>query len=189
MVESLPIGTEQVIFVDLDGAIYPRSVFDDGSGVPQPGVVRLPTLRESLPLIGIEEMDDASFDQLIDLTLARTERMFRTLVSNGTNGDFDSTGVPGEYGVRILNSRDHADPGNNELVTRMLLGGSVTDIGIPTIGISSTIDIGNFSMDDIVIGVLDSVDGLITSIPISNTRSVLDATADAGARRTVPAGL
>ncbi len=55
VVESLPIGTQQFIFIDMDGAIYPRSVFDDGTGIPPPGIIRLPSLRESLPLIGIEE--------------------------------------------------------------------------------------------------------------------------------------
>lgn len=175
VIESAPIGTQQIVFLDLDGAVYANTVFNPT--LPAPGIVRIPSLREGLPLLGIQELDDVSYNQLIDQTLVEVEKQFQTLASNGSNGDYDSTGVAGEFGVTVLNSRDHVDPGNNPLVTRVILGGSIADAGIATIGISSTLDVGNFSMDDVVIGLLDSIVGGVTSVQIANTRSVLDASA------------
>ncbi len=178
-IESAPIGTRQILFVDFDGATYPRAVFDDGTGIPQPGVIRLPSLRESLPLLGIQAIDDASFNRLIDLTMAETIRMFEALGTLGTNGHFDTTGNPGDFGITVLNSRDHPDPGlTNPLVTRVILGGTVNDSEIQTIGISSTLDIGNFSMDDIVIGLLDGVLGVVGGVPIAPTSSIIDQMGD-----------
>lgn len=178
IIESYPIGARQKIFVDFDGGFYPRSVFSDGTGIPQPGFIRIPSLRESLPLLGIQQTDTAALNRIIDLSIAETKRMFGALGINGTNGDFDSTGNPGDFGVEILNSRDHPDPGFDPLVTRVILGGTVNDIEIPTVGISETIDIGNFSMDDIVIGALDSVLGIATTPPIAPTASIVDAMGD-----------
>ncbi|MGI9470071.1 MAG: Ig-like domain-containing protein [Rubripirellula sp.] len=177
VVESLPIGSQQILYVDLDGGFYPRSVFSDGTGLPQPGVVRIPGLRESLPLLGINQLDTGSYNRLIDLSIAETQRMFAEL-GNSTNGDYVNTGNPGDFGITILNSRDHADPGFNPLVTRVILGGTVDDIEIDTIGISETIDIGNFSMDDIVIGALDSVLDIATIPPIGPNASIVEAISD-----------
>ncbi len=178
-IESTPIGTQQVLYIDFDGGIYPTSVFDDGTGIPQPGIVRIPGLRETLPLLGIQPLNDAAYNRLIDLTVTETQRMFGALGVNGTNGDFVSTGNPGDFGITVLNSRDHPDPGTSDpLVTRILLGGTVADSGIATIGISSTLDTGNFSMDDIVIGLLDGVLGVVTSVPIAPTASIVDAMGD-----------
>ncbi len=180
IVEQFPVGTQQFIFLDFDGAVYPASIFTDGTGVPQPGIVRIPTLQESLPILGIEELDDAGLARLIDLTVAEVERQFDYLGDNGNAGDFDTTGRPGDYGVTILNSRDHADPGSNPLVTRVLVGGTAADAFQPggLYGISSTIDIGNFSMDDIVIAVLDQLAADSNAATVSPTASVLDAAAD-----------
>ena len=181
VVESLPIGTQQIVFVDFDGGIYPRTVFDQ-SIPPAQGRIIYPSLRESLPFLGIQEIDDASYNRLIDQTMAEVEAQFNTLSNtvNGNNGDYDLTGIPGEYGVTVLNSRDHADPGtNNPLVTRVLIGGSQADVEIGTIGLSSTIDIGNFSMDDIVFGLVDVIaPSILATTPLANTVSVLDAVAD-----------
>ena len=177
LAETLPIGSRQIIYIDLDGGFYPRSVFDS-SIPPAPGVVRIPGLRESLPLLGINQLDDASYNRIIDLTVAETQRMFGELGNRGTNGDYDRTGIPGDFGVTVLNSRDHVDPGFNPLVTRVILGGTTDDIEIDTIGISSTLDIGNFSMDDIVIGALDGVLDIVTTAPIGPNASIVEAIGD-----------
>ena len=175
--ESLPIGSQQILYVDMDGGFYPRSVFDS-SIPPAPGVVRIPGLRESMPLLGLNPQDTASYNRLIDLTIAETKRMFGELGNSGTNGDYVNTGNPGDFAITILNSRDHADPGFNPLVTRMILGGTVDDIEIDTIGISETLDIGNFSMDDIVIGALDGVLDIVTTPPIGANASLVEAMGD-----------
>ncbi len=179
-VESLPIGAQQYVFLDFDGAVVPNTIFDDGTGVPQTGTIRVPTLIESLPYLGLEALDTASIDRLIDLTIEETIRQNDHLGLIGNAGDYDRTGVPGDYGITVLNSRDHVDPGNHPLVTRVLVGGPISNIGFPdgVLGVSTTIDIGNFSMNDNVFVALDGVVGAATSVPIANNSSVLESTAD-----------
>ena len=180
IIESLPIGSQQFVFLDLDGAILPASVLDDGSGVPQTGIVRFPSLRESLPQIGLEPLDDAAFDRFIDLMLEALEEDFAFLAANGNAGDFDQTGTPGDFGITFLNSRDHADPGAHPLVTRVFVGddGGTFNLAGAALGISTTLDIGNFSLDDVVFSFIDDLDDVATSVPISNTVSVLEVIAD-----------
>jgi hypothetical protein len=177
VVEELPIGAQQVIFIDFDGGFYPRTIFDN-SGVPQPGVIRVPSLQESLPFLGIQIQDTQALNELIDKTIAEVDRQFAYLGVNGNAGDYNSTGNIGDYGVTILNSRDHADPGNHPLVTRVLVGGDSVNAEVPqgVLGVSSTLDVGNFSMDDIVFALLEPI--LPAPVPIAPAASELDFAAD-----------
>ena len=179
LVESLPIGHQQFIFLDFDGGIYAETVFDT-TFPPVPGRRIVETLAESLPLLGIEENDTVALNRLIDLTIAEVERQFDYIGLNGNAGDFDRTGIPGDYGITLLNSRDHADPGPHPLVTRVFVGGDAAAVGgAPGLyGQSSTLDVGNFSMDDEVFVVLDAILPGIATVGISNTVSNLEAAAD-----------
>lgn len=180
LIETTQIGAQQVIYLDFDGAIYPASVFSDFSGVPQTGIIRVPSLQESLPILGLDYNDTAALNRLIDLTVAEVERQFDFIAANGNNGDYNGAGVAGDYGVRILNSRDHGEIPHHPLVTRVLVGGDAATAGQPAglYGISSTIDIGNFSMDDIVIAVVDQLAADAAGATLSPSASVLDAAAD-----------
>ena len=153
--EQLPVGVGQVIFLDFDGGYYPISMFpggvDPATGAPLPGIIRVPSLQESLSIIGIDVRDTNALNRLIDQSIAEMERQFAYVGTNGNAGDYDSTGSRGDYGVTILNSRDHADPGSHPIVTRVLAGGTENAWGI-----SSTLDTGNFSMDDLVLATLEA---------------------------------
>ena len=61
IIESAPIGTRQILFVDFDGGIFPATTFDFGGALPPGGVVRLPPLRQGLIQLGIQPLDDATF--------------------------------------------------------------------------------------------------------------------------------
>ena len=176
--EQLPVGVGQVIFLDMDGGYYPRSLFEDvdpATGLPPFGIVRVPSLQESLPLLGIETADTAALNELIDKTIAEIERHFAHLGLVGNAGDYDSTGNRGDFGITVLNSRDHADPGSHPLVTRVHIGGdNPDDPGL--LGKSSTLDVGNFSMDDIVFALAAPI--LPAPVPISPTVSQLDYASD-----------
>ena len=170
--EQLPVGVGQVVFLDFDGGYYPNSLFNppDDDGLPASGIVRVPSLQESLGNIGIEVNDTVALNRLIDQSIEEMERMFAYLGVEGNAGDYDSTGNKGEYGITILNSRDHADPGSHPLVTRVLAGGGPVN----PYGVSSTIDVGNFSMDDLVIAeILDP-----PPLALSPTVSPLDYVAN-----------
>ena len=178
--EQLPVGVGQVIYMDLDGGFYPASLFlgVDDDGIPVPGVIRVPSLQESLPNLGIEVADSAALNELIDKMLAEMERHFAELGVNGNAGDYDFTGVKGDFGVTILNSRDHADPGSHPLVTRVHVGG-VNELfpdNDGLLGISSTLDVGNFSMDDIVVAFTEPI--LPAAVPLSPTVSPLTYAAE-----------
>ena len=175
VVEDLPIGAQQVIFLDFDGAILPNSALS-GAG-PIPGLMRYPSLQESLPLLGIDQFDVSALNQLIDRVVEEVDFHFNSVVTNGDNGDYNQSGIAGEYGVMILNSRDHADPGFHPLVTRVLVGGDSSIPGLPVNGFSTTLDVGNFSMDDIVVTVVDGVFAEAQLFPISPRESLLTATA------------
>ncbi|QDT13375.1 M57 family metalloprotease [Planctomycetes bacterium K23_9] len=180
-VESLPIGAQQYVFLELDGGIYSQTILNDGTGIPQVEVFRVPSLLETLPVLGLPANDTVAYNRLVDLTLEELERQFDYLGVSGNAGDFDQTGVPGDYGVTILNSRDHVDPGNHPLVTRVAVGGVSGDINGPAglFGISQTIDVGNFGMSDTVFTVFDALAVSATlGVPISPSASVLEAAAD-----------
>ncbi|MGB7344589.1 MAG: adhesin, partial [Pirellulaceae bacterium] len=176
MVESLPIGAQQFIYLDFDGGIFPGTTFTDGTGIPQIGNFRYPTLLESLPALGLQNQD---YDPLVDRIVSNVVEQFDYFATAGNAGDYDSTGIGGDYGVTVLNSRDHIVPRDHPLLTRVMIAGDVADIGItPTIGRSTTIDIGNFDMNDVVFLFAEASLIDTATVPQSNAVSPLDATGE-----------
>ena len=178
--ESLPIGVGQYLYLDFDGGVFPTSLFP-ATQLP-PGVIRASGLRDNLGLLGLPPVvSDATFNEIIDKTIAQVESDFQSVVTNGRNGDYFNSGVPGEYGITILNSRDHEDPGfNNPLVTRMLIGHTIAEIGIDGIlGIAQSLDIGNFDLSENGLVPIDFFVAQATQFPLSPAVSVLDAVSHA----------
>ena len=69
----------------------------------------------------------------------------------GNNGDFETDGIDGHYDIEIVTSRDSTDafgfpldPFGSANVSRVIVGGTIGELGIGTIGIAETIDVGNF---------------------------------------------
>ena len=58
---------------------------------------------------------------------------------------------------RVLNSRDDADPFGQPNVSRLIVGGTVDESGIDTIGIAQSIDPGNFDTEETALILLDYV--------------------------------
>ncbi len=83
------------------------------------------------------------------------ENLSHDLKARAANGDRDITGRGGEHDVIITNSRDHADPGNRADVTRLVIGGSIPESGIFTVGIAQSIDPGNFDTSEVALVLLD----------------------------------
>ena len=169
LLEQQPIGTKQKIFLDFDGAIVPGSVLPPGL---VPGTIRIPSLADSLTQLNLLPSEE---NTLINRVVAETAKRFQSLVTNGTNGDFATTGIPGQYGIEILNSRDHLDPGNDPFTTRVFIGGSTTDLGVTGVyGISSTLDIGNFDTSDVVFLPVEYYEQDVLLVPNTNSTSVMD---------------
>jgi hypothetical protein len=65
------------------------------------------------------------------------------------------SGLNDDFALRIRNSRDHADPWGKPNVSRIIVGGTIEQSGIPTIGIAQSIDPGNFGTEESALVLLD----------------------------------
>ncbi|MET8355046.1 MULTISPECIES: hypothetical protein [unclassified Micromonospora] len=84
---------------------------------------------------------------MIDAIVAEVEENVRhDMIESGLNERFD---------LRIRNSRDHADPFGEPNVSRVIVGGTIAESGIPTIGIAQYINPGNFGTEDSALVLLD----------------------------------
>jgi hypothetical protein len=128
----------QTLFLDFDGARVNTGVFG-GSGV-----VQLSPLSAFLAKWGIARVDE---DAVIDRVVARvTENLAQDMIASGLNGRFK---------LKVLNSRDHADPFGKANVSRIIVGGTVAESGVDTIGIAQSIDPGNFETQETALLLLD----------------------------------
>jgi hypothetical protein len=126
----------QTIFLDFDGQRVNTAVFGG------PGVRQLSPLSAFLPRWGFQPADE---DALLDRVIAT--------VKENLKRDLARTGVK----VKILNSRDHADPFGRRNVSRLIVGGTIAESGVDTIGIAQSIDPGNFDTAETALILLDSI--------------------------------
>ena len=143
--EELAVGDAQIIYLDFDGDVI------DGNLVGLSGFQRIPSLFDSLELMGIEAGNVEAANNIINRVIDGTVRIFEDLTETGDNGDYTESSIPGEYAVRILNSRDHggqismSDP----RLTRLMIGGSADDINRPDVyGYAQSVDLGNFDLSE-----------------------------------------
>ncbi|MFC6019156.1 PPC domain-containing protein [Plantactinospora solaniradicis] len=142
----------QTIFLDFDGERINTAIFGG------PGVRTLSPFRAFLGRWGLSADDE---DAVIDAILAEVEENLRSdMVASGLNQRFD---------LRIRNSRDHADPFGEANVSRVIIGGSIAESGIPTIGIAQSIDPGNFGTEDSALVLLDVLSDPAGEEPSLNT--------------------
>jgi hypothetical protein len=128
----------QTLFLDFDGARINTNIFGG------PGVRQLSPLRAFLGRWGLRTRD---LDPLIDRIVATVrENLDRDMVASGLNPDFR---------VRILNSRDNTDVFGQPNVSRIIVGGTINESGIPTIGIAQSIDPGNYGTEETALVLLD----------------------------------
>lgn len=150
--ESEPHGTKQILFLDFDGEeLNTAPLFS-----PFPGPVTLSPMRSFMANWGLRTRDE---NALIDGIVKAVEEDFRDIARRGNNGSFDQSGRGGEFGIEILNSRDHADPFGQPNVSRVIVGGTVTESNISTIGIAQSLDVGNFDTEETGIVLLDIISG------------------------------
>ena len=75
------------------------------------------------------------------------------------NGSFAATGIPGSFGVEILNSFDDPEPTDRPF-TRVVFGSQASfpeiAAGGGLLGIAQTVDVGNFDLSETVLVFLDN---------------------------------
>jgi hypothetical protein len=69
--------------------------------------------------------------------------------------DLRNNGQNPNVALQILNSRDNADVFGQPNVHRVIVGGTIAESGISTIGIAQFIDPGNFGNEDSALVLLD----------------------------------
>ena len=145
--ESGAPGDHQILFIDFDGATIDASIFGGPSGQ-----TTLSPLSTFLPNWGLTAADE---DAVIDRVLEVVTENFDDIRTRGNNGDFPTTGVGGDFDIEILNSRDHGDLFGQPNVSRVIIGGSIAELGISTVGIAESIDVGNFDTTEDSVVLLD----------------------------------
>ena len=135
-------GSVQTLFLDFDGARLNTNI------VGGPGVRQLSPLSAFLERWGLGA---AREDAVIDATVAT--------VQENLDADIQAAGLSGSFDINILNSRDDADPFGEPDVSRLIVGGSIRESGIPTIGIAQSIDPGNFNQEETALLLLDELSG------------------------------
>ncbi len=152
--ESQPVGTHQILFLDFNGAVVPADIFQGQ------GAVSLSPLSSFLPRWGLTLADESA---LIDAVIAKVEEDLSTEIRQfGVNGDYLATGIPGQFDIEIRNSRDHADPFGQPNVSRVIIGGTQGELGVQTIGISEGLDVGNLDTTESAVVLLDLLSGQTT---------------------------
>jgi hypothetical protein len=132
----------QKLFLDFDGARLNTAIFGG------PGVRTLSPMRAFLAHWGLTTADE---NAVINATIARVrENIRQDLIDSGLNGNF---------ALQLLNSRDHADPFGQENVSRIVIGGTIDESGVATIGIAQSIDPGNFDTQESALVLLDVLSG------------------------------
>lgn len=133
-------GGRQTIFVDFDGATMDAAaIFGQGNAVAV-----LSPLRAFLPRWGLAPTQESA---VIDAVLANLrENLLDDLRRSSNNPDAD---------LVLLNSRDDPDPFGTPGVSRLIIGGTIAESGLETIGLASSIDPGNFNLEDTAVILLD----------------------------------
>ena len=131
-------SVRQVLFIDFDGAELNARVL---GGHP---AVRLSPLRKFLEEQGIGHDEDA----IIALAL-------KTLAENLIHDlqEYSGENLP----LDIQNSRDDPDPWGAPNASRIIVGGSRDEIGLQTIGIAESVDVGNFVRNETAVVLLDRI--------------------------------
>jgi hypothetical protein len=128
----------QTVFLDFDGARVNTGVFG-GSGNRD-----LSPFAAFITRWGLTRADE---DALIDAVVAGvTENLKKDMAAAGLNSRFK---------LRVRNSKDDPDPWGKPNVSRIVVGGTVAESGVDTIGISQSIDPGNFETEETALVLLD----------------------------------
>lgn len=171
--ESQPVGTNQILFLDFDGANVSRDTFGVG-----PGFLNLAPLSRFVTNFGLQTADTNAFIREIT---RRVQTKFDQLAADTKNPNFKIT---------IKNSLDDGDLWGNPNVTRVIVGDTLTrptDNGIDTFlaaiyGVAESVDPGNFNTEETAILLVNNFVPLVQSVPVTGTATVLQLASEVIAR-------
>ena len=174
VLEQQPVFSHQVLFLDFDGATltpedYPAELGSNPNAT-------LSSLSSFLGAFGLAASDESAVIDAIVATVAENyAHDVSGVLGRGRNGDFQVTGRAGEFQIEILNSRDHADPfGLYPNVSRVIIGGTQAEFGVPVLGISASVDVGNFDTSETAVVLLDVLSEILPQLPRGPEVSLID---------------
>ena len=135
---SRPI--QQTIFLDLNGQRLNTGIFGGR------GVTTLSPLDAFLPAWGLTAADRPA---LVKALVAQVERAVKA--------DLIASGLSKRVAVKVVTSDEVKDPFGTAGVTRVIVGGTIQESGVWTIGIAQSIDPGNFAREESALVLLDSL--------------------------------
>jgi hypothetical protein len=142
----------QTLYLDFDGARVNTGIFG-GAGQRD-----LSPFAAFLASWGLTRADE---DALIDaVTAGVTENIKKDLQASGLNAKFK---------LKIKNSKDNPDPWGQANVSRIVVGGTIDESGVDTIGIAQSIDPGNFETEETALVLLD-----VLSAPAGDSEASLN---------------
>ncbi len=173
-------GQRQVLFLDFDGAtLDAQSLFGFGNAQ-----ATLSPFSSFLEDFGLDPANEAT---VIELISEQVRANFADVAAFGGNGDFDADRTGGSFGIEILTSRESVDlygfpldPFGEPNVSRVVVGGTVEQLGINTIGIAESVDVGNFRTNETGVVLLDALsapENFLSSlhrIPLVGGRTMVD---------------
>ena len=128
----------QTVFLDFDGARVNTGIWGG------PGVRTLSPFSAFIAKWGLTRAQEAA---LIDgITAEVQENIRRDLIEKGLNRNLE---------VRVINSKDQADTFGSTNVSRVVVGGTIAQSGVETIGIAQSIDPGNYAHEETALVLLD----------------------------------
>ena len=190
--ELSPQGTQQKILLDFEGGPVPLSAF--GSVIPGgPLVTQVDPFEFILQDIGVVATPE-QVDGLIENITERVRLDYGALASSqstgtltlgstlGTNGDFVSTGIGGQFGVQVFSSRSPEGAElrrtNDPTVTRVILAGDLQSPVAP-FGRAQSLDVGNFDPSELGAITINSLFDFGLTTPIGPLANQFDAIAEA----------
>ena len=131
-------ASPQKIYLDFDGARVNTGMWGGY------GVVELSPLWKFLPRWGLDSSQEA--DLIAGIKANVMENVQADLAANGLSSTVD---------VELTTSLDGPDLTGQPGVTTVVVGGSIRESGLPTIGIAESIDPGNFQRTEKALVLLD----------------------------------
>lgn len=132
----------QTIFLDFDGERVNTGIFGGA------GVRNLSPLSTFLAAWGLPRSD-------LNKVINRTVKT----VKENVEADLIAQGLNDNVSVNVLNSRDDEDPWGEDNVSRVIVGGTIAQSGVDTIGIAQSIDPGNYGHEETALVLLDILSG------------------------------
>jgi hypothetical protein len=134
----------QIIYLDTDGQRFQSNV------VFGRGVTTLSPLRSFLGNWGLQRSTERAVINRIKAT-----------VQENLDGDLRRSGLSKYVSVKVVTTLDlkGKDPYGKAGVTRVIVGGTIPQLGLPVIGVAQSIDPGNFDREETAVVLLDVLSG------------------------------